>query len=73
VYAGRRVLKRLHVEQRLAAARLHVKHVAQQILLLEAVRPLGFWAVEQALLNVGAARLQVVQSVFVGFECNIFE
>ena len=37
---GGRVGERLHVEQRLAAARLHVEHVAEQVLLLEAVRAL---------------------------------
>src|SRR5262249_4254459 len=34
---GRRISERLHVEQRLATARLHVEHVAQHVLLLEPI------------------------------------
>ena len=45
---GRRIGERLHVEQRLAAARLDIEHVAQQVLLLEAVRALCLGSVEQA-------------------------
>src|SRR5690606_19943316 len=54
----------------LAAARFHVQHVAQQVLLPETVRPLGLRAVEQALLCLGAAQFQVVQRVLVGFEAD---
>ena len=67
---GRRVGERLHVEQRLAAARLDVEHVAQQVLLLEAVRALRLGSVEQSLLRVGAAGLQIVERVLVGFEAD---
>ena len=66
---GRGVGESLHVEQRLAAARLHVEHVAQDVLLLEAVRFLASGSVEKTLC-VGAARLQVVERVFVGFEAR---
>ena len=50
-------VKGLHVEQRLAAARLDVEHVAQDVLLPEAVRALRFGVVEQQLLILGAAGL----------------
>ena len=67
---GGGVGERLHVEQRLAAARLHVEHVAEHVLLLEAVRALRLGGVEQGLLRVGAAGLQVVERVLVGFEAD---
>ena len=43
---GRGVGEGLHVEQRRAAARLDIKHVAQDVLLFEAVRALRLAGVE---------------------------
>ena len=67
---GRGVGESLHVEQRLAAARLDIEHVAQDVLLPEAVCALRLGRVEQKLLLLGAAGLQVVECVFVGFETD---
>ncbi|GIX36489.1 MAG: hypothetical protein KatS3mg126_2268 [Lysobacteraceae bacterium] len=70
---GRGVGEGGDVEQRLAAARLHVEHVAQDVLLLEPVRPLRLGQVQQALLRLGALQLQVVEGVLVGFEAHHLE
>ena len=47
---GGRVGEGLHVQKRLAAARLHVEHVAEQILLLEAITPCASVAFSSELL-----------------------
>ena len=62
---GRGVREGLHVKQRLAAARLDVEHVAQDVLLPKAVRALRLGGVEQQLLLVRAADLQIIKGVFV--------
>ena len=67
---GGRVGEGPYVEQRLAAARLDVEHVAQDVLLPEAVCALRLGGVEQKLLLLGAAGLQIVERVFVGFETH---
>ena len=43
---GGGILEGLHVEQRLAATGLYIEHVAQDVLLLEAVRVMRFGGVE---------------------------
>ena len=58
------------VQQRGAAAGLHVEHVAKEVLLPESVLALAPRRVERELLFIGAARLQVVEGVFVGFEAH---
>ena len=58
------------VQQRRVAARLHVEHVAKEVLLPETAPAPEPRRVERRLLLHGAARLQVVEGVFVGFEAH---
>ena len=67
---GRGVGESLHVEQRLAAARLDIEHVTQDVLLPEAVRALRFGSLEQLFLLVRATGLQIVEGVFVGLKTD---